>query len=341
MIYLEISAQVEKANEAKNKAIGNSANLPYFLEAALAFQGAYDQLQQETNVSEFSFYKQQYRTWFTYWLVYQYNDCMYDYHKVQKEYDQATPFFERALSEINKLHDKININLQLLAGADDFDPQQYQEFKVRIDYNYLSYQLKLNEFPAKRYFEEKQYFLALQKYHACLRSFDVQADYMIASKNYFDDGYLRTHALNKSICAINYSMCLIGSIREHHFVKDAYYALSIVINLLNAYEKAREILIISPNDEKYKDGYDAVFQAIEDTLYAHQGFWSVILDKLRDNPLVNSLMGKINPELFAKTKQGLSVTPPRTVALVFMVHGFNTRGEWKSTLTSVLASAGY
>jgi hypothetical protein len=340
MIQFQSDSLVTRANREKEFARQKVENSNSYQEAAEFFFEASLALTLELEESNYSLYKMFYGRILEEYLNYQHYDCEYFYYKSVQQYKKAEISLNGATRCINNIG-KYSIEPDpTIKASQDYDERQYKAFITRIGADSLSIIVKKTEFIAKRYFENKKYDVAVKKYHETLYHIKNWIEYLSKNISYLEASYLSNAKLNHVIISFNYSQSLIGLWRtfKFHKSKRPYYILAITKNLIDSLEYAEGIIKLKQDDEAYKTGLEMQQRNIKKFIAENKDSWNVILDEYRDNKMVIETLKETDLTLYTNLKANLRARRPERYILVFMLHGFNTRGEWKNNLTTLLAA---
>lgn len=307
----------EKASKLKNKANSAVDLYPLYLDAQKLYEQAFESVIKSTKVNQIQkdFLSTIYR--------YESLDCQFAYALKKKEFAKCQKISLQQLSVIDGVLSKYNI--------DDIEDDRIKSWhKSLVDHRITAETHKY--FPiGKSYFEDKDFKKAIFYFRR------TEEIYNKRKKEELKDDFLSNHFLNFFILKFNISQCQVGVLKTDNEIKEKdFLERQIIKELLKSCEYAEEVMNLS-SDETYKTGYKQIINLIKSLLNTSLNSWKTLYEYTNSEYLLN-LMKEVN----SKEANSINVNKlgqpfQKSDYLLFYTHGFNTRGEWKNDLTTVIS----
>jgi hypothetical protein len=303
---------------SKQKAIDKVNNYKYFIKASRQFSQAYDLLNKEQfDVLDENINKDLLLCLYKYEKL----DCDFSFEIKKKRYTLAQNLNKEQYILVNNILEKYSSD----ELPNDYLKSLYSNFK------YLNLTNKFHGyFPiAISYFDQKKYYLALENFklsRIALEKIDI-------SKLSIER--LDIYNRNKIIICVNISMSLIGIERNEAKFAEKYLYIYILKQLLFCLDEANKIIGIT-NDIYYQNGKDVIIKNIKYVLKKKEDLWSDFFNEFNGNAVLIRYAQEINNTQYNQIISTIITSPEITRKLLFVVHGFNTRGAWKNRLVELI-----
>jgi len=312
----DINKITQKASELKDKANSRNDLFEFYLDAQKLYDQAYEHCIKSTEVSQIEkdFLSAIYR--------YESLDCQFAYALKKKEFDKCQELSIQQLSTIDNVLRNYNIK-------DIQDDRIKSWYKYLIDHRISSETRRY--FPiGKHYFDNNEYKKALFYFRR------TEEIYNIRKKESLPKDFLNNHFLNYSILKFNISQSQVGVWQTEDVKEKDFLERQTIKELLQSCEYAKEAMTLS-SDDIYKKGYEQTNNSIKFILNKSLNTWQTLYDYTHSEHLLN-LMNELNSRKANSINVNkLAQSLKKTDYLLFYTHGFNTRGEWKNELTTVMS----
>jgi hypothetical protein len=307
----DINKITQKASELKNQANSQVDLFELYLQAQKLYEEAYENCIKSTEVEQIQkdFLSAIYR--------YESLDCQFAYALKKKEFTKSQDLSVLQLSTIDKVLDKYNI-------TDIQDNRIKSWYKYLVDHRITAETHRY--FPiGKSYFDNNEYKKALFYFRR------TEEIYNTRKKEELPVDFINNHFLNYYILKFNISQCQVGILRTKIEEKE-FLERQTIKELLQSCEYAKEVMNIS-SDNTYKEGYEKTNELVKHILQNSLNSWQTIYEYTHSQHLLD-LMSQLDTQKYNLINRQLQ---KKTDYLLFYTHGFNTRGEWKDDLTTVIS----
>lgn len=321
MQYDRINAIYQLGLKLKQQAIDKVSEFKYYNKASKEFKRAMRELAKLTPVKIAGVMQ---KDIFLALYTYEYYDCCFSYLIKIKRYEKAI--------EIGKLQEAmLNLIIQKYPSNTTF-PENTKFVYDRLFYFQNVSRFQLNFQIAQQYFNEKSFYKALRHFRIAKERLLSSEHIDLASKGQLEVQNRNTYILETNIvsCLMGISLTDSGSPRK--------FLIVFVVNQLIQCIAFADKLIDLTNDNYYGEGKVLHTKNLRKVLADNQEFWEELLIENGRNDLVCRLCQEIDQELFFASVPALGNPDKLEYRILFSVHGFNTRGEWKNNLTTVISA---
>ena len=328
-------SRIMEANDIKLRAAKREIDVIEFITAADALEKCHHELNKELQENEkLSPYSKYYGQLYSQLVLFHSYDCLYNYHKIINNFTEAELFLTKAQDAISNINtDHTKIKTIAIENSNNYNARELEEINITIKYELLFINLKKEEYIAKVHFDKKTFFEAAKKYQITLNYAKKLTELVELNKNILGTNKYITCKVNYFILSINFSQALMGSYEKYTFEKNEYFIIASLEHLVTSIEAGNEIINIR-NTTEYKDKLSILMKNLKEFLSINTKYWDVIIDRFRDKPLITETAKDLDLEKFN------SIQLPKTkikYIIVFIIHGFNTRGTWKQRLANILS----
>jgi hypothetical protein len=308
----------DEAIAYKQKAIAKVGDYKYFKKAEGKFSKAHDLLSKTELKDSNELLNKELLL-----CLYKYEqfDCAFSFQIKKKNFNEA--------KRLNGLQQELLINI--LAKYDLFKfPNEYLA-TLYTDLKQKHSTAKFQKYYpiAKYYFDQEEFYLSYENFKLSrdvLKQIDTS---QLSSKS------LDVHNRNLIIVNVNIAMSLIGIENNETKYAENYLYIFILKQLLFCLDEANKIIEMT-NDSYYQDGKEKIIKNIKHILNTKQNLWNEIFIELSENDTIIRYAQEIDGKKYNEVINSLSINQKKTYKLLFIVHGFNTRGPWKNDLVELI-----
>jgi hypothetical protein len=306
----------EKGRQLKNSASSLVGNYKLFLDAATAYNSAAEKLKEYISSKN-----EDLDTAYFYLTIseYEIRDCYYSYFI--KDYN-----YEKAIEEANQAIGILN-NAKIQLDSRFSRSKNFEIYKKEVFYLLELSKTKQLEPYAKKHLFSREFEEALSFYKKIASIYEG-----IDSSNVTEER-LRNLELNYIISQFNFSNCLyrISNKLAH---EDVFYLISGIKHLLKTLEIGKRVTLIS-EDPFYKDGLKELIKQLNIIIKRNHKIWNLLLQEFWNEQIIIDIINQHDPNFVANfNPNGGQIE----YILVFMIHGFNTRGVWKNDFAEILSA---
>lgn len=284
----------------KNEAIKNDNNLDLFLKAADAYLKAANCGQKALKLPDLSRDFTALTSALISYYLYEASECRYGYEYKHGKFDQAILIAEEGKKHIDNALKVIDDNISSVSPK---IKQKLMDHKINWTLSSLTIKLRILEPIAKRSMLKKDFLTALDTYRELGHLQDQVHNYTSIST--LPQVYKRTEEANYLASKASIAMSLAGLyLKKPDFKK---YDKEILEQLLMAYDFSKKGLTSNPEQERYKEGVENIFENISEFLKENESRWLDYLIEFKANQHLKIIMQITNNDKYKKEKAKLEL----------------------------------